>query len=436
ALVWDEKLTGPFGLIAEYQLLRELGVSYANIEEYPLELIPLDNDLLSLEMDSCFKECYIENDFTSLYYVANSLMSLQLLYGTIPKIYSKGDMAKRVLDMVMRKKREMADTPNQQPPQIDTVLLLDRAVDLLTPLFTQLTYEGLIDELYEIQNTTAKFPPETFPNPEEKGPGTSQQASGPKKVVLNSSDELYSDIRDLNFSAVGLQLSRRAKQISAAFEEHKTAKTVGEMKQYVQRLPYMQKSKASLAIHMSIAELIKEKTDDEEFREDVRLEQEFAQGLDTDKVNPFIEKYIALKKPLHKVLRLMCIQCLTNNGFKPKILEYYFREILQTYGFEHMYRTLTPLQTAGLLRPQGARTYTAMRKSIKLFVEDVREQNPDDIAYVYSGYAPLSVRLAQLLSRPQGWRGLEEVLRLLPGPTIEERQPLPPGLQKRKRLVH
>jgi len=59
----------------------------------------------------------------------------------------------RVLDMVMRKKREMADTPNQQPPQIDTVLLLDRAVDLLTPLFTQLTYEGLIDELYGIENS-------------------------------------------------------------------------------------------------------------------------------------------------------------------------------------------------------------------------------------------------------------------------------------------
>lgn len=55
--------------------------------------------------------------------------------------------------MVMRKKREMADTPNQQPPQIDNVLLLDRAVDLLTPLFTQLTYEGLIDELYEIHNS-------------------------------------------------------------------------------------------------------------------------------------------------------------------------------------------------------------------------------------------------------------------------------------------
>ena len=68
---------------------------------------------------------------------------------------------------------------------------------------------------------TAKFPPERFPQAEEKGPGgvqQQQQQTGPKKVVLNSSDELFYDIRDLNFSGVGIQLSKRAKQISAAFE--------------------------------------------------------------------------------------------------------------------------------------------------------------------------------------------------------------------------
>ena len=35
-------------------------------------------------------------------------------------------------------------------PQIDAIVLLDRSVDLVTVLSTQLTYEGLIDEIYEI----------------------------------------------------------------------------------------------------------------------------------------------------------------------------------------------------------------------------------------------------------------------------------------------
>jgi len=35
--------------------LKERNVSFVNIDEYPLELIPLDSDVLSLEMDSSFK---------------------------------------------------------------------------------------------------------------------------------------------------------------------------------------------------------------------------------------------------------------------------------------------------------------------------------------------------------------------------------------------
>ena len=58
--------------------------------------------------------------------------------------------------MMMRKKREIADGERPVPPQIDTLLLIDRNVDLLTPLFTQLTYEGLIDEFFNIQNSKSK----------------------------------------------------------------------------------------------------------------------------------------------------------------------------------------------------------------------------------------------------------------------------------------
>ena len=40
---------------------------------------------------------------------------------------------------------------------IDTLLLLDREVDPITPLMTQLTYEGLVDELLGISNGTVQF---------------------------------------------------------------------------------------------------------------------------------------------------------------------------------------------------------------------------------------------------------------------------------------
>ena len=51
---------------------------------------------------------------------------------------------------------------------------------------------------------------------------------------------------------------------------------------------------------------------------------------------------------------------------------------------------------------------------------------------MFSGYAPLSVRLAQQYHRP-GWRSITEVLPLLPGALVEEIQQIPVGLRKRRK---
>ncbi|XP_055963142.1 vacuolar protein sorting-associated protein 33A [Sorex fumeus] len=502
AIVWDEYLTGPFGLIAQYSLLKEhevekmftlkgsrlpaadvkniiffvrprlelmdiiaenvlsedrrgptrdfhilfvprrsllceqrlkdLGVlgSFIHRDEYSLDLIPFDGDLLSMESEGAFRECYLDSDQTSLYHAAKGLMTLQALYGTIPQIFGKGECARQVANMMIRMKREFTGSQNSIFPVFDNLLLLDRNVDLLTPLATQLTYEGLIDEIYGIQNSHVKLPPEKFA-PKRQGDGQDLPTEA-KKLPLNSAEELYAEIRDRNFNAVGAVLSKKAKVISAAFEERHNAKTVGEIKQFVSQLPHMQAARGSLANHTSIAELIKDVTTSEDFFDKLTVEQEFMSGIDTDKVNSYIEDCIAQKHPLIKVLRLICLQSVCNSGLKQKVLDYYKREILQTYGYEHIL-TLQNLEKAGLLRPQqgGRNSYPTIRKTLRLWMDDVNEQNPTDISYVYSGYAPLSVRLAQLLSRP-GWRSIEEVLRILPGPHFEERQPLPTGLQKKR----
>lgn len=51
---------------------------------------------------------------------------------------------------------------------------------------------------------------------------------------------------------------------------------------------------------------------------------------------------------------------------------------------------------------------------------------------MHSGYAPLSVRLAQFLTQP-GWRAIPDVLNILPGPTVEGVQKIPLGLRKRSK---
>ena len=65
-----------------------------------------------------------------------------------------------VADLLERMRKDMfsnLSSAKEISPQIDAVVFLDRSVDLLTPLSTQLTYEGLIDELYGIKHGKKHF---------------------------------------------------------------------------------------------------------------------------------------------------------------------------------------------------------------------------------------------------------------------------------------
>lgn len=50
---------------------------------------------------------------------------------------------------------------------------------------------------------------------------------------------------------------------------------------------------------------------------------------------------------------------------------------------------------------------------------------------MYSGFAPLSVRIIQHAVKP-GWKSIANSLQLLPGEMIEEVQQLPDGVRKRR----
>lgn len=91
---------------------------------------------------------------------------------------------------------------------------------------------------------------------------------------------------------------------------------------------------------------------------------------------------------------------------------------------------LNNLEKSGLLRRRetlwmdSASSFSTLRKAMILINAEVDTVNPDDVSYVSSGYAPLTVRLVQLAI--QGWVGKEETLRELPGRLVDVQQEHPP----------
>ena len=70
-----------------------------------------------------------------------------------------------------------------------------------------------------IFTATVKLPADKFTGTGGQGESTLPEVgTETKKVILNSGEELYSELRDRNFNAVGPMLSRRAKTITAQFD--------------------------------------------------------------------------------------------------------------------------------------------------------------------------------------------------------------------------
>lgn len=261
--------------------LEKLGVlGDIRISSYSPDFYIFDSDVMSIEWPLSYKECYLESDYASLYHTARSLMSLQSMFGIIPTVSGLGRSAKIVYDIMLRMRREMSGVEPSLIPQIDHLVLIDRAVDLLTPMTFQLNYEGILDEIYGINQTVIKLPAAKFDanNPDEDGGGGGpssradvekrlESSTGMKRFYLNSSEELFKKLRDAHYISVGSILNSTAKSLVAQYDERKHAKSVREMRQFVEKLPQLQKQRESQANHTSMAELIREFTDTSNFNE-------------------------------------------------------------------------------------------------------------------------------------------------------------------------
>ncbi|KAH8273232.1 hypothetical protein KR026_008042 [Drosophila bipectinata] len=416
--------------------------SFGQITELTWNLFPLDSDVVTMELPYAFRDVSVDGDTTSLYQMAVGLVQLQRLYGRILKIYGKGEQAHRVWEHAKQLGRDDRALYHGDKGVIDQLILLDRSIDLLSPLATQLTYEGLIDEFFGIRENKVTLAANLFSSEESAGGNASDESVGgnangrgegvdletslsdpqQKTLLLHSGEQLYAELRDKHFNEVTKLLARKAREIHAQMHSNSQNTEIKVMKTFVDSLRQLMTQKAEISKHTSIAGVLHEKVNAFDFSDDLAAEQEFMVCEDLDKPSAYIEDQIASKAPLRTVLRLLCLQCTAASGFKEKLLSHYKRELVQVYGLEVLL-TLSSLEKAGLLHQQtDSRAYAVLRKTLHLTVDDNVEVEPKDISYVHSFYAPLTVRLVEHTLKPLGWQSLKSQITNLPGPTFEDFQ--------------
>ena len=459
--------------------LRRLGVHDLLIRrECAVDLVPLEPDVFVADCDEAWRDLALAGDVSCVKQCARALHALQRRCGWATVVKGKGHAAKEIAEAMERMRREaFASDPalnpslfpgdgrdssgydssddeandgtndgdrrglrfrpahpgveDPAPPassSIDVLLIIDRDVDPVTPLCTQLTYEGFVDEAVGIKNGSVEVT-------DDDGVAT--------RVRLNSNDALFRELRDLNFGRACDALKEKTSSMQREYETIKGGKvqdqTVGEIGGFVKKLG----EKQGLELHSNLAKRCLETTrgggppdgggggasadDNSAFMRGLEVERMCVEGGDLDKILEHLAARLSAGDDARRTTRLLALASLTHGGIPGAKLERVRVDMLRAYG-SRVLPVLGAMEQCGWLAAREdkslyARAFPAIRKPLSLVVDDVDDHDPSDVAYAFShsGYAPASCRLIHH-ALTGSLRLIDDVLRALPGPHFEYTQ--------------
>lgn len=232
---------------------------HVNFIDCPLFFFPLEVDVLSFEQPNLFTTLFLDNDQTPIFNIASSLIQLQAVVGKIPVIRGHGTISKtaiKLMKTLMSEEEEESQPVVQRPREkdgntqeksvISNLVIIDRNIDYVSALLSQLNYEGLLDETFGINCSKVNFP------------STVTKTINAKKHVVNSTDEVFRDIRDAHLSSAFAKLRDKGIELKRQSEK-RNQMDLNQIKDFVKnQLKAIQSQQASLSLHVSACELIME----------------------------------------------------------------------------------------------------------------------------------------------------------------------------------
>lgn len=204
------------------------------------------------------------------------------------------------------------------------LIVIDRDIDPITPLLTQLTYAGLLDDIFGFNDFDGK-----------------------KLIYENDTsfdykvDFIWNDLKFLNFSIIGPRLNTLAKSLQDKYDSRHNADTIGEIKNFVDSLGSLQERQKLLKLHTTLSSEILENVEkkNDHFNSILTLEQDILlNNIDyTGIIDQISKKIWSGKSNEIEILRLLCLSAICKNGLRDKDLDYFRTEFIDNFGFNQSF---------------------------------------------------------------------------------------------------
>ena len=373
------------------------------IHNLGIDIYPFDYDLMSLELNDCIKDLYIDKNYNCLGTLCKSILKFETVFGKIDNKYYKGDNAFKLHNLV---KKEEENYFFENDTNFICSIFFDRNIDFITPLCTVNTYEGLLNEYFGINFNSMKIETKLLLKKDKKEF---------TKIDLSNRNKLYSMIKDYNIIRLKLFLHRRIRYYNNLIKESKEETESSKLLDNLKKIQQISKDKNALEDNILISNILSEKMNQPIYNLYLRNEQFILSLIPSEKLNDFYENEMAKKNyEPYNLLKLFCLESLTQNGIK-KNYENFKKEFLSINGFENII-LWNNLEKLKILKKSEKSNFNfeKLTKYLKLIVENINLLEEDDASYVYSGYCPITIRLLEKGIK-FGFSKLKNLIDMLPG---------------------
>ena len=400
--------------VIEYMMANEL-LSKFKIFSFSVDLLPIDNDLLTLEKENCFREIYIEKNLTSVSDLVNAFAKLEACFGKVKHKYIKGDNAK-IFDNLLQEKEKENDIKTAE--EILGMIVLDRSTDFLTTLTTNYTYEGLIDDFFGINFGKIKIKESMISDIDNKIGNINE-----KKVsfsLTSFGNSFYSQIGCMHYLDANKYVSQTFEYYQNIVKKDKekgnsSFEDINHITKEVNK--YIAELKQPLFANKSILNHIINNLADSQYLQYIRNEQILLTGEIPPNLHLYYEDYISDKRDLNKILKLMVIESLTQGGVQN--YNSIKRDILNIYGYQNIF-LFRDLEHLGWLKEKTyiknlmEISYTQILEKLDLIKYNFNEKTVNDCSYLTSGFCPIGLKLIEKAVEGK-WNKIVDILKKMPG---------------------
>ena len=392
------------------QHLRNLSLTENfHIQNFCIDLIPLDNDLITLSQNDSLRELFLDNNNTVLNYFAESIIKLESCFGKIESYYLIGEKSKSLKKLI--EKNEEEDGINSNYGKIFSSIIIDRSCDYITPLCTNYTFEGAFDEYFGITYNKVNSKENLLKEGFRKG-------QEPQNFIINEGPFtlFYPQIRSMHLIHANIYIDRKLKYIYSIMQKGKNLNEISGLKEFQKiNLKLIFREKDSVNMCFNIANFIDKQRKNFKELSSIEKEQFLLVGQLPSSLHEIYDEMIAKKDDIYEIFRLMILENFTQDGISNyKELK---RDIINIYGFDKIFliNNLEKIKwlkekNKSILRTLIGGNYSTIINKFHLINENFNFNNITDCSYTLGGFCPFTLKLIEHFING-GWKNIDELLK-------------------------